>query len=58
MSPRTAQRLIAILGNWFEPSLLSNVFEPLLADSQHEWIAATGPWRRKRPPCEGFSPCC
>jgi hypothetical protein len=54
MSPLTAKRLLAILGNWFEPSLVSNVFEPLLADSQHEWIAATGPWRRTAATVRGF----
>lgn len=48
MSPLTAERLLAVLGKWFEPSLVSNVFEPLVADWQREWMDAQGQSRVRR----------
>ena len=38
----SAQRLLAFLGKWFEPTIVSRFFEPLIADWQREWADAQG----------------
>jgi hypothetical protein len=33
-------RLLAALRHWCDPATVANIFEPLIADWQHEWLAA------------------
>lgn len=42
---RSIERLLAFASRWFDPATIANVFEPLLADWQREWLDAT-PSRR------------
>jgi hypothetical protein len=38
-------RALAFVARWFDPSTVSNVFEPLIADWQREWIDSPRPRR-------------
>jgi hypothetical protein len=48
LSVTLGKRLLAIATRWFDRTTVTNVFEPLVADWQREWIDAQGESRVRR----------
>jgi hypothetical protein len=51
---RGLDRLLAFASRWFDPATVTNVFEPMLADWQREWLDAN-PTRRRLITVRGYA---